>query len=126
MTVNVVTVTVQADASPVDPVAAEGNIVAVPSGVAWPDGSNNPIVPMVVHAYLGDNSITPPVPGKCQVQLVASDNFAAGVLGWDFIINIRGLPTVNVHGVQVNFSSGATQSVWSILGAAGWTPLASP
>jgi hypothetical protein len=118
MSVNVVTVTVTADASPSDVAKAEGNVVAVPSGAMWPDASNNPIVPAVIHAQLAN--------GTCSLSLVASDSFAAGVLTWDFIINIRGLPTVNVASCAVNFTNGATQSVWTILQAAGWTPLSVP
>lgn len=127
MAVNVVSVTVAADVSPVDPsnVTAEGNVIAVPSGVEWPDTSNNPIVPMVVHGTLGD-LLNGGVAGQCIIKLVASDNFAAGVLTWDFIINIRGLPTVNVPAVPVNFASGASQNVWTILSAAGWVPQMQP
>lgn len=123
MTVNVVNVTVAADTSA--GAVAEGNVVAVPSGTQWPDVSNNPIVPVVVHGTLGDG-LNGATAGECILPLVASDNFAAGVLKWDFIINIRGLPTVSVAGCVVNFASGATQSVWSILTAAGWTPAAMP
>jgi hypothetical protein len=120
MSLTVVNVTVAADVSPADPanVYAEGNVVAVPSGAQWPDTSNNPIVPMVVHGTLEN--------GTCTIQLVASDNFTAGVLTWDFIINIRGLPTVNVAGVQVIYANGANQNVWSILQAAGWAPVSQP
>lgn len=118
MTVSIVNVTVAADNSPADLATAEGNVVAVPSGTMWPDASANPIVPMVVHGTLQG--------GTCTLQLVASDNFASGVLTWDIIINIRGLPTVNVPGVPVNFANGATQSVWAILTAAGWTPPPQP
>ena len=118
MTVNTVNVVVAADVSPADLATAEGNALAVPSGTEWPDTSNNPIVPMVVHGTL--------VSGTCTLQLVASDNFSAGVLTWDFIINIRGLPTVNVASVPVNFASGATQNVWTILTAAGWKPVSQP
>lgn len=125
MAVNVVNVTIAADNSPADLASAEGNAVAVPSGVEWPDTNNNPIVPMVVHGTLGDG-LNGATAGECILKLVASDNFAAGVLNWDFIINIRGLPTVNVAGVAVNFASGATQSVWSILSAAGWVPVTQP
>ena len=114
MTINVVNVVVAADASPADLAPAEGNVVAVPSGTEWPDTNNEPIVPMVVHGTL--------TAGTCTIVLVASDNYAAGVLAWDLIINIRGLPTVNVSDVVVNFSNGATQNVWTILAAAGWTP----
>jgi len=127
MTVNVVAVTVGADVSPADPsnVHAEGNVVAVPSGAMWPDTSNNPIVPMVVHGTLGDG-LNGASPGQCIIELVASDSFAAGVLTWDIIINIRGLPTVNVPGVVVNFANGASQNVWTILQAAGWVPFSQP
>lgn len=120
MTTNVVTVTVAASNSPADQAAAEGNVVAVPDGAQWPDANNNPVVPMVVHGYLGDG--TSQAAGACEIELVASDNFGAGVLTWDFIINIRGFPTVNVQSVPVNFSSGASQNIWTILAAAGWTP----
>jgi hypothetical protein len=118
MTVNVVTVTVTADVSPADVTTAEGNVLAVPSGTMWPDTSSNPIVPMVVHSQL--------VNGTCNLSLVATDNFAAGVLTWDFIINIRGIATINVPAVPVNFANGATQSVWAILQAAGWAPVNVP
>ena len=118
MTVNVVTVTVTADSSPSDVAKAEGNVVAIPSGAMWPDTSNNPIVPMVVHGQLQQ--------GTCSLSLVATDNFAAGVLTWDIIINIRGMATINVAGCAVNFADGATQSVWTILQNAGWTPLSVP
>lgn len=118
MSANVVNVTFAVDNSPADLVTAEGNVLAVPSGVMWPDASTDPIVPMVVHAQL--------VSGTCTLVLVASDNFASGVLTWDFIVNIRGLPTVNVPGVAVNFASGANQNGWSVLSAAGWVPIAQP
>lgn len=118
MSLNVVNVVVAADGSPADVtpsglVSAQGYVIASPDGVQWPDSNNEPIVPMVQHGNL--------INGTCTVQLVASDNFSAGVLTWDFIINLRGFPTVNFTGAPVNFSGGATQSVWSILAAAGWT-----
>lgn len=123
MTYNVVNVTVAADPSPVDLSPAEGNVVAVPNGTLWPDTNANPIVPMVVHGTLGDGLNGAPAGGSsCIIELVASDNFSAGVLNWDFLINIRELPTINVSGVPVNFASGANQNVWAILATAGWTP----
>jgi hypothetical protein len=114
MTVNVVSVVVAADSSPADAAPAEGHVVAIPTGVQWPDTSNNPIVPMVVQGTLANGTVT--------LQLVASDNFAPGVLTWTFNINIRGLKTVTASDVPVNFSLGATQNVWPILAAAGWNP----
>ena len=125
MTVNTVNVVVAADNSPADLATAEGNVVAVPSGTQWPDTNNVPIVPMVVHGTLGDR-LNGGTAGQAIIVLVASDNFTAGVLNWDIIVNIRGLPTVNVPGVPVNFANGATQSVWTILTAAGWTPTTQP
>ena len=125
MTVNTVNVVVAADNSPADLAHAEGNAVAVPSGTEWPDASGNPIVPMVVHGTIGDG-LNGATAGECILVLVSSDNFATGVLNWDLIVNIRGLPTVNVPGVPVNFSLGATQNVWTILAAAGWTPATQP
>lgn len=114
-----VAVTVAADTFSPDPnTYAEGNVVAVPSGTMWPDANDLPIVPMVVHGNLEL--------GTCTLQLVASDNFATGVLRWDLIVNIRGMPTVNQPGCVINFADGATQSVWDILSAAGWSPITRP
>jgi hypothetical protein len=118
MAVNVVNVTVTAEVAPGDLATAEGNALAVPSGTMWPDGSGNPIVPAIVHGTL--------VSGTCTLALVASDNFGTGVLAWDIIVNIRGLPTVNVPNVTVNFSNGASQNMWTILTAAGWIPFSQP
>lgn len=126
MTVNVVNVTIQADGAPGDLLPPEGNYVFTPSGVEWPDSGANPIVPEVIHGSLvGNTGVNPPI-AIATVELVASDNFSAGTLLWDVIINLRGLPTVNVADVAVNFSQGATQNVWTILQAAGWTPVEQP
>ena len=108
---NVVTVTIAAQASPVDAVPPEGNFVFSPNGEMWPATAGSvPIIPEVQHGTL--------VNGTASVQLVASDNFAAGVLNWDVIINIRGLPTINAT-VPVNFASGPAQSIWDIFVANG-------
>ena len=109
-----VTVTVAADSDPDNGINAEGNVTAVPTGTKWPGGNDEPIVPPVVHGTL--------VAGTCSLDLIASDNFAAGVLGWTFLINIRGLPTINAPNCIVNHTDGATQSVWTILDANGWVP----
>jgi hypothetical protein len=118
MSLSVVSVVVAVDNAPGDLAPAEGNALAVPSGTEWPDTSGNPIVPAVVHGTLAA--------GTCTLSLVASDNFTAGVLNWDIIINVRGLPTVNVPAVPVIFSLGASQNVWTILTAAGWRPIGQP
>lgn len=121
---NLVSVTITADPSPADTdihgaqVYPEGNYVFTPSGAMWPDPSQNPVIPMVLHGVL--------VNGTASASLAASDNFSAGVLTWNAIINIRGLPTINVAGFPVNFSNGASQSVWPLLAAAGWAPTSQP
>jgi hypothetical protein len=114
MTYNVVSVTITATASPVDVVPPEGMYVFSPNGVMWPGTPGTlPIVPNVQHGTL--------VNGTATVQLVASDNFSAGVLNWDIIINIRGMPTVNASAMVVNFATGSTQSVWDILNTNGYS-----
>ncbi len=114
MSLNTVTVTVAAQAGPSD-TAPEGNFVFSPNGTMWPTSAGQlPIVPYIQHGSL--------VNGTASVVLVASDNFAANVLNWDVIINIRGLPTVVVSALPVLFSLGASQSIWDILVANAWTP----
>jgi hypothetical protein len=119
---NMVTVVIAASPSPADPVGitAEGNFIFSPNGTQWPGTPGSlPIVPMVQIGHLTN--------GTGSVQLVATDNFTSNtILAWDIIINIRGLPTVNFPDVPVNFASGATQSVWDILNAAGWVPVSQP
>jgi hypothetical protein len=113
MSLNLVTVTISATPSPVDEDPVEGHATFIPDGTRW--GAGDPVVPELQHVVLSNSTAS--------VTLVASDNFAAGVLNWDININIRGLPTVNVGGVPVNFASGATQDVWAILQTFGWIPL---
>jgi hypothetical protein len=119
MTFNLVTVTIAAQASPVDTLTPQGNYIFSPNGTEWPGTPGSlPIVPQIQSGHLTS--------GTGSVQLVASDNFAVGVLAWDIIINIRGLPTAIYSTVPINFASGAAQSVWDILSAAGWVPVSQP
>ena len=116
---NLVTVNITAQGSPADAVTPEGNYLFSPNGTEWPGTPGSlPVVPEVQSGHL--------ISGTGSVQLVASDNFAVGVLSWDIIINIRELPTVNFSGAAINFASGATQSVWDILSASGWVPVSQP
>ena len=50
----------------------------------------------------------------------------ANVLNWDCIINIRGLPTVKASNLTINFASGGTQDIWTILTNNGWAPVQKP
>ena len=124
MTVNMVTVTINVDGSPADSAGPEGNYIFSPSGVMWPDTSGNPVAPMVQHGAIAAAPGTQAA--TASAQLVASDNYGPGVLTWDVIVNVRGLPTVNVPAVPVNYAAGATQSIWTILQATGWTPITQP
>lgn len=55
------------------------------------------------------------------VSLLASDNFGAGELQYNIKVIVQGLPSVNAFGIPVNFSNGASQGLFTLLEAAGWT-----
>lgn len=107
------TVNIAVQAAPTDTVPAEGNYVFSPNGVLWPGTAGSlPIAPEVQHGFL--------VSGTASVKLVASDNFSVGVLNWDVIINVRGMPTINVPALTINYATGSSQSIWDILNSAGY------
>lgn len=113
MSLNLVTVTIAVSGAPTDTVPPQGNFVFSPNGILWPGTAGSlPIDPEVQHGFL--------TLGTATVQLVASDNFAAGVLNWDAIINIRGMPTINAPALIINYSTGPTQSIWDILNSMGF------
>lgn len=56
------------------------------------------------------------------VSLLASDNFGAGELYYNIKILVQGLATINAQDIPVNFALGASQGLFTILEAAGWTP----
>lgn len=119
MALNMVNVTVAATGGPNDASLPEGHFVFLPDGALYPTSAGQgPIVPNIVQGTL--------VSGTATVALVASDNFAANVLNWSTIINIRGLPTIHAHPLTINFSDGANQDIWTILTNNGWTPVALP
>lgn len=62
--------------------------------------------------------------GSLAVDLLASDDFFAGQLTWHVIVRVRGMPEIDVSDVVVNFVDGATQGLFGILEANGWTGLA--
>jgi hypothetical protein len=119
VTINVVTVTIEATSAPYDATPAEGNYSFCPDGVLYPAAvGGGPIVPEIVHGQL--------VSGVASVELVASDNFGTNVLNWALIMNIRGMPTVKASNLTINFSDGATQDIWTILTNNGWNPVQIP
>jgi len=119
MSLNMVTVTIEATGTPGSTTYPEGHFVFVPDGLAYPGPiGGGPIIPQMVQGYL--------VNGSASVSLVASDNFTAGVLNYSVIVNIRGIPTVTVKQITINFSNGATQDLWTILTNNGWSPTPLP
>ena len=56
------------------------------------------------------------------VPLLASDNFAAGDLLWNFFGSFSGMAAIHVTNMIVNFAGGASQNLFAILAANGWTP----
>jgi len=95
--------------------SAQGNYLFVATGTLMSD-TNVAIVTPVIDGVL-DSS------GNLSVSLLASDNFSPGELLWSCFITIRGLTPMNVRDFAVNFSLGASQNLFTILKASGWTPL---
>lgn len=54
--------------------------------------------------------------------LLASDNYPLGDLSWNFFGRFRDMPAIHVQDMQINFSAGPTQNLFSILAANGWVP----
>lgn len=61
--------------------------------------------------------------GLLSASLLASDNFGTGELLWTCFIRVQGLPEIEWHDFNVNFANGASQSLYTVLKAAGWTPV---
>jgi hypothetical protein len=60
--------------------------------------------------------------GLLSAPLLASDNFSTGQLLWTCFIRVQGLPEIEVHDFTVTFALGASQNLFTILRASGWTP----
>jgi hypothetical protein len=56
------------------------------------------------------------------IPLLASDNFGANEMNWSFKVIIQGAPNVIASNIPVNYALGASQGLFAILEAAGWTP----
>lgn len=79
------------------------------------DDQNLAIVTPVIQGNL-DSS------GNLSVALLASDNFSAGELTWSCFIEVKGQTLVRVQDFPVYFALGASQRLYTVLAAAGWTP----
>lgn len=115
---NIVTVTANLGAG------AEGNWLFAATGTLMSD-ANVAIVTPVVQGYLDSsgNMIVQTASGVTTgAALLASDNFGTGELLWNVYMNVRGVNAIHWNDFQVNFALGASQNLFTILSAAGWTP----
>lgn len=104
-------------------IAGEGNFCIAAQG-SFMDSPEIAIVTPVIIGQLDSNgflwnSITP----GSGVSLLASDNFSVGALTWHFLIRVQGIPDIDVGEVPVNFSNGASQNLFTVLEATGWTAI---
>jgi hypothetical protein len=109
MTTNTVTVTASFGA-----LTGMGDWLFAASGTLMSD-ANVAIVTPVVNGSLDAT-------GSLSAVLLASDNFSEGELQWNAFIRIQGLPHIHAVGFDVKFSLGATQNLFTVLEAGGWTP----
>src|SRR5690348_15352431 len=94
---------------------AEGTFLFVATGTLISD-ANAGIVQPVINGIL-DSS------GNLSASLVASDNYGTGELTWNVFVTVRGISPIEWTDVVINFAAGATQNLFTILKANGWTPL---
>jgi hypothetical protein len=112
VTTNLVTVTANFGAG------AEGHWLIAASGTLLDDSNLAIVQPVIVGA------MAPGGTGLLSASLLASDNFGAGELFWNIFLQVRGQTDVNWQDFAVNFALGASQNLFTILRASGWTPLA--
>ena len=93
---------------------SEGRYLFAATGTLMSD-TNVAIVTPVVQGQLDAS-------GNLSAVLLASDNFGAGELTWNCFISVRGMSDIAVTGFQVNFALGASQNLFTVLQASGWTP----
>jgi len=111
VTTNLVTVTANFGSG------AEGHYLLAASGTLMDDTNIAIVTPVIT------GSMAPGGTGLLSVSLLASDNFGTGELLWNLFLQVRGMSDINVQGFAVNFASGASQNLFTILRASGWVPL---
>lgn len=94
--------------------AAEGTFLFAAVGTLM-DSSDLAIVTPVVQDVLDLN-------GNLSATLLASDNYAPGSLNWSCFVSVRGVSQIHVIGFPVDYALGASQNLYQILAAVGWTP----
>lgn len=106
---------------------AEGNFQFAASG-ALMDSAGVAVVTPVIYGELdttGAISLEGQAAGS-GVQLLASDNFGSDAAGdpeltWNVKVQVQGMTEIIATDIPVNYASGASQGLFSILEAAGWT-----
>lgn len=93
---------------------AEGNYAFVAQGSLM----DSPAVAIVTPVALGQLDAT----GSLAVPLLASDNFTEGYLTWHVSVRVRGFTSIDVADIEINFANGASQGLFGILEASGWSP----
>jgi hypothetical protein len=101
----------------------EGSFAFSPSGSLYDPTSNSYVAAQVQQGLLANPTLGQ---ATLSVTLLASDNYAAGVLTWDVHIRARSIPEIQVANLTVNFAAGATQNLFTVLLANGWTPVVIP
>jgi hypothetical protein len=110
---------------------ASGNFQMVASGVLMSSNFVAIVTPFIDGQLDSAGSLSVPAGGAgtaggggpgTGVSLLASDNFGAGQLTWNFKIVVQGITDIVVADVPVNFALGATQGLFGLLTAAGWNP----
>lgn len=100
---------------------AEGNFLFDADGDLVQDPSTAIVTPVVRGSLDSQGRLWD---GKTQgsgVSLLASDNFLDGQLTWHILLRIQGWGTADVADVPVNFTLGASQGIFGVLEAAGWS-----
>jgi len=95
---------------------AEGNWLFAATGTLMDDTNVAIVTPVVKGALLPGGT------GVLSAALLASDNFGSGELLWNCFIQIQGLAAIHVTDFAVLFSLGASQNLFTVLKASGWTP----
>lgn len=101
----------------------QGNFLFVASGSLMSSSLVAIVTPVVFGSLDSLGRLWNGVTAGSGVALTASDNFGAGDLTWNVTLDVRGVPHIYVEDVVVNFSNGASQGLFTLLTAAGWTGL---
>jgi len=122
------------DLQPV-PTYGTGNFEFVASGLLMDSGQIAIVTPIIRGQLDSQGALSMPTgsigtvsPGTANtgLNILASDSFPAGDLLWNIKLQVQGVPDIIANNVAVNFAAGATQGLFDILSAAGWTATVPP